>query len=145
MSANLTIDVTETRRALAAAAPEVRDIVRERLEGALEGWGRELGVVYPRRTGRLARSVRVERPAERLYGRVRVGAAHAHLFEWGSVRRSSGQGYNRGRMPEATTPVFVPAAVRWRGVMIRDVTEALNNYTIPGFTGGLAPVERGAP
>lgn len=52
-------------------------------------------------------------------GTVRNTAPHSHLWDFGTKRRRTARGANRGRMPEANA--LVPVAERWRNVMKRDL------------------------
>lgn len=86
-------------------------------------------------TGNLARGVVVEKRTP-LRVKVRTKAPHAHLFEFGTVQRfTKGTGANRGTMP--AKPVFVPAAVKARARMQRDLTTLVRRQRVRGMTGAM--------
>ena len=99
------------------------------------GLADEVRGAYPKVTGNLADHVKVVTDRNgSLNARVRTTAKHAHLYEYGTVRRfTAGTGANRGTMP--ARPVFVPAAIRWRARMMTATKAALQRMRIPGFTG----------
>jgi hypothetical protein len=75
----------------------------------------EIALRYPSRTGTLARRVRTYFPSSQvLFGGIRSAAPHAHLYEFGTRKRQTGKGWNRGTMPAASPPVFVPIVQRHR-------------------------------
>lgn len=138
MSASLQLDgVAEMRAALEAlpetlAREELGPIVRATADGLVS----ELKATYPKHDGVLADRVVVEdsRAGTGLRAKVRSKAPHAHLYEYGTVRRFTARtGANRGTMP--ARPVFVPAAIRWRARMLRATVDALRRLKIPGFSG----------
>lgn len=56
---------------------------------------------------------------------VRSRAPHAHLFEFGTERRTTDRGANRGRMPKApASQAMIPKVIRWRRKMV-DALKAL--------------------
>jgi hypothetical protein len=79
---------------------------------------------------------RVRKGDDILERRINVTAPHGHLFEWGSVRRQTGRGYNRGAMPAGR--VFVPAAVEARRDMVAGAAALLQGVRLPGFSGSPA-------
>lgn len=94
---------------LAHAEQAQQDIVRGYAEGP---------------TGNLKRGVVVERNRSKFGSRaiVRSRAKHAHLYEFGTGRRQTQQGWNRGSMPKALAPnAMIPKVIRAR----RRMTEAL--------------------
>lgn len=136
MSATLTLDGVDALRRMLDEVPEsfkaqaLVPIVRE----SSEGMRAEVEGAYHKRTGRLASRVVVERQSNALRAKVRTKAPHAHLYEYGSIRRyTRGSGANRGQMP--AQPTFVPAAIRWRARMVDRVLAAMRGLRIPGLTG----------
>lgn len=95
-------------------------IIREETEGAAV----EIAQGYGRKTGRLARLVKTFYPSSTvLVGIVKSMAPHAHLYEFGTRRRQTANGANRGTMPEKS--VTVPVARRRRARMARRMVEML--------------------
>jgi Bacteriophage HK97-gp10, putative tail-component len=95
---------------------------------------------YPRGDGALRAGVVVEESARRdtartpLRWKVRSKAKHAHLFEFGTVRRyTAGTGANRGVMEDK--PTFIPAAVRARAGMVDRLTRVVQAVRVKGMTG----------
>lgn len=76
-------------------------------------------------TGNLKRGLRVTHNAGRRFGTqaiVRSGAPHASIFEFGTQRRTTDRGANRGRMPAAPeSEAMIPIAMRVRRRMVRDL------------------------
>lgn len=111
---------------LTVAPRVIRDegmtIVKEEAAGAAV----EISQRYPRRTGRLASRVRVEYPSTTILAAIVTSSApHSHLYEFGTDRRFTNQGWNRGTMPEANPQVTVPIAQRRRARMFRRLIEML--------------------
>ncbi len=103
------------------------------LEGAANGMAAAVRQQYPFKTGNLVRHVVIVRD-DPLRVRVRNTAKHAHLYEYGTVRRQTNStGANRGTMP--ARPVFVPAAVRHRKRMLEDLQGMLRRAKVRGMTG----------
>jgi len=68
--------------------------------------------------------------------KVRSKAPHAHLYEYGTAKRAtSGTGANRGTMP--AKPVFVPAAVRARQRMERELQGVVQRQRVKGMDGSM--------
>jgi len=137
VSASLQLDgVAELRAALMALPEQMsRDEFRPLLQSHAESLAAEVRDAYPKVTGNLADHVKVDKgDVSSLRVRVRTTAKHAHLYEYGTVRRfTAGTGANRGTMP--ARPIFVPAAIRWRARMVTATKAALQRMRIPGFTG----------
>lgn len=100
----------------------------------------ELQSAYPSHEGVLRGRVVVENrsagsgPA--LRWKVRSKAPHAHLYEYGTVRRfTADTGANRGTMP--ATPTFVPAAIRTRRRMVEGLKAVIRRQRVRGMTGQL--------
>jgi hypothetical protein len=107
---------------------------------AADGMVTELKGTYARRTGTLADRVASEGTDSPLAVRVRSRAPHAHLYEYGTVRRfTKGTGAGRGQMP--AQPTFKPAAARWRRRMYDGIKQRLAALRVPGFTGTLGARE----
>lgn len=128
-------ELSATLRTLPEA---IRADVDEVLAGIAEGMARSVAVQYRHgRTGKLQRGVRVRKLAPLAY-QVRSGAPHAHLFEFGTAVRYTKRGAHRGAMPRFG-PIFGVEALRFRGHMVRDLTEVLRHggrgTRSPGGTG----------
>lgn len=85
---------------------------------------REVSAAYTRgKTGNLKSRVRVTHNAGRRFSAasiVKSAAPHASIFEFGTVRRTTDRGANRGRMPEApASQAMVPIIVRARRRMVQ--------------------------
>jgi len=118
MGVRLTLDgMAEFREGLrrlpedlaAKAALVVRDTAQQ--------VGQEVQFNYPSRTGNLKRGVKVTLDGSKVSvrGVVRSGAPHAHLYEYGTARRQTTKGANRGVMPKGPTEDLVgPRASRAR-------------------------------
>lgn len=77
-------------------------------------------------SGNLKRRVTVEadRSPDRIRGVVRSRAPHAHLFEFGTVRRRNRRGANRGVMPPAPPgQAAIPVFIRERRKMTEELIE----------------------
>lgn len=138
MSASLSLDgVKEIREALERLPEQLtRDEFGPIVRASAEGLAGELKSSYARVTGTLADRVVVEpgRSGNGLMAKVRSKAPHAHLYEYGTVRRRTNEtGANRGSMP--ARPIFVPAAIRARERMVRACADAFRRLKIPGFSG----------
>jgi hypothetical protein len=100
-------------------------IVQEETTGAAV----EITQRYGRKTGTMARRVRVEFPNSKLLvGAVVSAAPHAHLYEFGTGNRQTAKGANRGRMPAADPPVIIPIARKRRARMRRRLVELLRRH-----------------
>jgi hypothetical protein len=105
-------------------------IIREETEGAAV----EIQQAYPKKTGTLARRVRTQYPsATILVGKVLSRAPHSHLYEFGTKRRRTAKGANRGAMSEKA--ITVPIARRRRARMARRLVDLLRSK---GFQVGKA-------
>lgn len=100
---------------------ESADIVYANADKAAQ----EIIAAYPKRTGNLARGVRVKREPGQFGARaaVRNTAPHAFMFENGTQARHTAIGANRGSMPAGH--VFVPIVVRRRRIMYAVLRELL--------------------
>lgn len=131
MSVQLT-GFDELVQALTDAPDHIRDqgmvIVREETEGAKTEIETEYG--QHSKTGKLAKRVKTSYPAESvLIGIVSSTAPHSHLYEWGTRKRRTANGANRGAMPEhKVTPRI---AQKRRERMFRRLKEMLVRL---GFT-----------
>jgi hypothetical protein len=70
---------------------------------------------YPMgKTGNLRKGVvvQIRHEGDTVQALARSGAPHSHLYEWGTKRRKTAKGWNRGAMP--ATEVFVPIAISER-------------------------------
>lgn len=127
MSVKLTLDgfdelIGELTRAPQEMRAEGMGIVREETEGAAA----EIRNQYHTKTGTLAKRVETEYPSTQvLVGIVRSRAPHAHLYEFGTQKRQTNSGANRGTMPAALPAVTVPIARRRRLRMIRRLADML--------------------
>lgn len=101
----------------------------------------EIRSAYPVKEGNLRNGVSVETVSPLRY-RVASRARHAHLYERGSVQRSTHDtGANRGMMPPK--PTLIPIAVKQRGRMVRALVNLVRRQKVRGMTGTLDVVERG--
>lgn len=83
---------------------------------------------YPQgKTGNLRRGVRAkdESAGDGILFRVRSLAQHSHLYEKGTMRRRTLQGWNRGVMP--ARPIFIPEAITRRDAFKRSVRQILGS------------------
>lgn len=137
MSASFKFDgLAEMRQALASLPDEVTDrALVPAIQASADGLAADVIRQYPARDGALRKGVRIVYDAtNRLVVRVKTAAKHSHLYEYGTIRRfTAGTGAFRGTMP--AHPVFVPAAVRWRGRMLQRVAQTLQSLKVPGFSG----------
>jgi len=135
MSAGFALDARDLRAQLQALPEDVRrEVVAPETRAAAHSLAGELRSTYPRRSGNLADHVSID--ITDASARVRATARHAHLFEYGTVQRfTAGTGANRGTMP--AHPIFVPAAVRWRGRMMQAVANRLRSARFSGWLGSL--------
>lgn len=99
------------------------EIVREETEGAAQ----ELRIAYGTGpTGNLQRRVRTDYPSSALLiGKVVSLAPHSHLWHFGTKKRQTHDGRNRGVMPAADPEPMVPIARRRRSRMARRLVELL--------------------
>ena len=68
--------------------------------------------------------------------KVRSKAPHAHLYEFGTVQRfTNDTGANRGTMP--AKPTFIPAAVRTRARMQRELEGLVRRQRVKGMSGAM--------
>lgn len=83
-------------------------------------------------TGNLKRGVKVVSGQGAAGGavlaRARSGARHAHLYEWGTARRRTATGANRGVMPRR--PTFVPIAIQERARFITLLQQILDKPVV---------------
>jgi hypothetical protein len=95
------------------------------VNAAADAFMADVEATYPKRTGNLARGLRKLQPAGGRFGviyQVKNVAKHAWLFENGSQTRRSRSG-NPSPMPPGH--IFVPAAIRHRGRMYRNLANML--------------------
>jgi HK97 gp10 family phage protein len=110
----------EAERTVQAAANSMAAQVRQR---------------YPKgKTGNLIKGVSVRKRGPLNY-QVASRAPHAHLYEFGSVKRYRESGATTGTMPEAPQPVFVPEAVRARRRQIDEHEDQLRRIKVRGMDG----------
>jgi Bacteriophage HK97-gp10, putative tail-component len=103
------------------------------IEAAANGMAAQVRQRYPRgKTSNLIKGVGVQKRGPLNY-RVVSRAQHAHLYEFGSVRRWRESGATTGTMPEASSPVFVPEAVRARRRQIAEHLETLRRMRVRGM------------
>jgi hypothetical protein len=139
MSARLELDgVRELREALQEMSKTVReDTLGPIVDAAATGLAEDVKASYGKVTGNLAAGVIVEKGrTDSLMRKVRSKAPHAHLYEYGTVSRTTRTtNANRGTMP--AQPTFIPASVRARNRMMGAVKSALRAMRVPGFNGSL--------
>jgi hypothetical protein len=119
----------ELRRMLTNASTELteqaRAIVRETTEGAAS----EMAHRYPARTGKLRRRVKTVYPASAaLVGIALSDAGYSSFYEYGTRRRRTRSGANRGEMPAASPGVVVPIAQRWRARMFERLRALVRSH-----------------
>ncbi len=89
--------------------------------------GFEVALNYPSLTGNLRRGVSMSfsgSSSVSVKGTVRSAAPHAHLYEYGTARRQTDKGANRGVMPQGPTESRVgPRASRARRQMYDQLIE----------------------
>jgi hypothetical protein len=139
MSAEFKIDgIAEMRKALQDLPAQLRE--RELgpiVESTAKLFAADLPSRYPAKTGALRSGLRVAKRGD-LVQQVRTTAAHAHLYEYGSISRYTNRlGAYRGRMPKPAQPAFIPWAIRWRERMVEAVKNKLRTLRVPGFEGTL--------
>jgi hypothetical protein len=139
MSARLELDgVRELQQALQEMSTTVReDTFGPIVDAAATDLAEDVKASYGKVTGTLADRVVVEKGrTDSLTRKVRSKAPHAHLYEYGTVSRTTRTTKaNRGTMP--AQPTFIPAAVRARIRMMGAVKSALRAMRVPGFSGSL--------
>ena len=87
---------------------------------------------YPSVTGRLRGGVRVTLEANARFGAgavLKSAAPHAHLYEFGTKRRQTKRGWNRGVMPKAPLDKqAIPKIIRWRVRMYSQLAAMLERH-----------------
>jgi hypothetical protein len=123
MSASFTFEGLEEFAVDLTKLPvRLRDRARDIVENAAEEARASIVQAYPRRTGNLRRGVQIEHKPLGAFGQlsiVRNKAAHAFIYENGTVARHTSLGANRGAMPAGK--VFVPIARRRRRWMYQEL------------------------
>lgn len=125
---------------------QLGETVQQEAAGIVEGSARLMAAnvapQYASRTGTLRDRVVVEKGriasvgTQALRWKVRNKAPHAWLYEKGSAQRfTAGTGANRGRMPAKAT--FVPAAIRAREGMRRQLIALVKRQRVPGMSGSM--------
>lgn len=87
-------------------------------------------------TGTLRGRVRtVPATTSQMVGQVQSRAPHAHLWHWGTRKRRTKKGHNRGRMPAASPEPIVPIAVSRRRRMLLRLKAMLEGrgYQVTGI------------
>jgi len=122
MSSTLRLEgLDELRRAL-RDLPE--DLTREAdavVRSHADECQRLVQAAYPSVSGNLARGVTVEHNASKFHTSaiVKSRARHAHLFEFGTQKRRTLSGANRGSMPAAQVDrAMLPIVIRLRKRMV---------------------------
>jgi len=114
--------MTEFQRALRSLPEDLRDEAAVIVQAQADEAQRQIRVAYPEGpTGNLRRGVTAERNTSKFGIRaiVRSRAKHAHLFEFGTRPRQTGQGWNRGTMPQAPEGQrMIPIVIRRRRAMV---------------------------
>lgn len=133
MSASFSIDSRELVKEIEALGETVAAETDRIVESNAQLFAADLPSRYPAIDGDLRQGVSFKKIADRVY-RVASRAKHAHLFEFGTVRRFTAQtGASRGTMP--AKPTFVPWAVKARARMLDQVKTYLRSVRAKGFTG----------
>ena len=129
------VGLQELRQALQKLPEELTREAAGIVEEAANDAKRQVYLSYPTKTGNLRKGLRVTQNAGRRFGTTAVlksASPHASIFEFGTERRTTNKGANRGRMPEATeAEAFIPKAIRARRKMIRQLIELVRRA---GFT-----------
>jgi hypothetical protein len=126
MSASLQIKgVDELTAALQRVPGELREDTAPEVEAAAVEAETAIRAAYPVRTGALKAGLRheVETTAYGTRARLVNDAPHAAIWEYGTEIRHTDLGQNRGRMPAGM--VFVPAVVRERRAMVKDLIQVV--------------------
>ncbi len=127
MSVRLTFDgLNELREGLSHLPQELAQKASLVVSATANQVGQEVQANYPTHTGALKRGVRVTVDGSNVSTRgiVRSAAPHAHLFEYGTGRRQTRTGANRGVMPQAPADERVgPRASRARHRMVEQLIE----------------------
>ena len=113
--------LNELREGLSRLPQELAAKAATVVQQTAEQVGQEVQANYPTHTGNLKRGVRVTVDGSNVSTRgiVRSASPHAHLFEYGTVRRQTRTGANRGVMPKAPDDERVgPRASRARRRMV---------------------------
>lgn len=136
--------MTEFKREIKAIAPdlakETDTIFLEAAEAALA----RIYQTYPRgETGNLRKGLYVRTPKGTLAGAILIQAApHGHLYEYGTKKRKTARGYNRGWMfkkdglsPSQGKPTFIPIATEFRDKAMSEVSLWLFAHGAARLTG----------
>lgn len=131
------VGLTELIRELTNAPQDIRRDAMVHVQEATEGTADETRAAYRRRSksGTLAARVQTSYPTGSvLVGVVQSTAPHSHLFEFGTKRRATSTGANRGVMPKEDPSVMVTVAQRRRAGMFRKLVELLRSrgYEVSG-------------
>ncbi len=113
--------LSELRDGLSRLPQELAAKAASVVQTTAEQVGQEVQANYPTHAGNLKRGVRVTVSGTNVstVGIVRSASPHAHLFEYGTTRRQTRTGANRGVMPQAPADERVgPRASRARKRMV---------------------------
>lgn len=122
MGARVVLDgLSDLRAALQQLPEELAAEANEIVASHALAAQQQIQAAYPQGpTGNLKKLVSTTVSASRFGGAaiVKSRAAHASLFEKGTVLRRTAKGFNRGRMPAASpAEAFIPKAIRARKAM----------------------------
>jgi hypothetical protein len=99
------------------------------VEGAANGAAADVKRRYPIQSGHLVGGVQVthfDNGRVAAGAIVKSGAKHSHLYEYGTRRRQTAKGANRGAMPKASdATAMIPAIVRARKRMYAELADLL--------------------
>jgi len=129
------VGMQELRAALQRLPAELTEEAAKIVDAAANSAKLEVYGRYPQKTGNLRKGLRVTHNAGRRFGTTAVlksSSPHASIFEFGTVRRSTNKGANRGSMPPASdAKAFIPVVIRVRRKMVRQLVELVRRA---GFT-----------
>jgi hypothetical protein len=135
MSAVFELDTKSLLDALTALGHQVDGQVSQLVETHAREFAAEMPSKYPSVTGNLRGHVTLTQVAPHDV-RVRLTARHAHLYEFGTIRRFTAEsGAHRGEMP--AKPTFVPAVINARLRMMLAAVALLRSLKPKGFSGAL--------
>lgn len=121
--------LAELREALRNLPKDLADEAQAIVEAKAEFAAQQIQRAYPQGpTGNLRRLVSVSREPGAFTARaiVRSRSPHSHLFEYGTRRRKTNRGWNRGAMPPApSTEAMVPIVVRTRRALVSALIEVV--------------------
>lgn len=122
------VGLEQLKRDLRNLPTELREEAKNIVLDTANAAATEIRSAYPSRKGRLRNGITARLIAVGPYGSGAMAqnrARHAYLYEYGTVPRQTSKGWNRGRMPEANPPIFVPKVIRHRRAMYQKLKDLL--------------------